>query len=171
MIRELVSLLGNTPSALINFRAQYQARGPRIQPAGVEAVLLPPSSGFKLLPTAPALGVAFGHPPNSRRSGRNRYLWVINDAGVPFIQEIPIAALNGREPKHTNLTGGGPAYMGGELWFETDTRIFVSGGSGRYPPYGAQQLEDAVGVFAAYQYTVTSLGWNPESGEAKRRLE
>lgn len=161
----------NMPSVLINFRARYQARGPRIQPAGVEAVLLPPSSGFTLLPAAPAQGVAFGHPPNSRRSGRNRYLWVINDAGIPFIKEIPIAALNGREPKHTNLTGGSPAYIGGELWFETNTQLFVSGGSGRYPPYGAEQLADAVNVFEAYQYAVISLGWNEEEGEAMRILE
>ena len=133
-------------------------------------MLLSASNGFMLLPIAPARGVTFGRPPMARRNSENRYLWVINDAGIPFIKEISIAALNGREPKHTNLTGGGPAYIGGELWFETDTRIFVSGGSGRYPPYGAQQLADAVGVFEAYQYTVVSLGWNEEEGEAMRIL-
>ena len=129
------------------------------------------SSGFTLLPIAPALGVDLGYPPKSRRSGENRYLWVINDDGIPFIKEIPIAALNGHVPKHSNLTGGSLAYIGGELWFETATQLFVSGGSGRYPPSGAEQLADAVGVFEAYQYTVTSLGWNEETDEARRRLE
>ena len=132
---------------------------------------LTPSGGFSLLPVAPAQNVVLGYPPKARQGSLNRYLWVINYAGIPFIQEISIPALNGQMPKHTNLTGGRPAYIGGELWFETCARVFVSGGSGRYPPDGARQLADAVGVFESYRYTVTSLGWNAEIDKARRVLE
>lgn len=158
-------------SVLIWFRGQYQARGPYIKPQGDEAVQLTPSSGFRLLPVAPAQNVVLGYPPKARQGSHNRYLWVINYAGIPFIQEISIPALNGQMPKHTNLTGGRPAYIGGELWFETDARLFVSGGSGRYPPDGAGQLADSVGVFESYQYAVTSLGWDEEIDKARRILE
>ncbi len=43
-------------------------------------------------------------------------------------------------PKHTNLTGGGRAYLGGELWFTNNSEVYVSGGSGRYPPSDERQL-------------------------------
>lgn len=158
-------------SVLIKFRERYQARGPCIPSQGGQAVLLPLSGGFRLLPVAPAQDVAFGYPPKTRHDSLHRYLWVINDDGIPFVLEIPIDALNGEKPKHTNLTGGCRAYIGGELWFETDRRIFVSGGSGRYKPEGEGQLADAVGVFESYQYAVTSLGWNMDTDEPKRSLE
>ena len=67
----------------------------------------------------------------------SRYLWVINDDGILFTLEIPIDDLNGEKPKHTNLTSGRPAYIGGELWFETGARLFVSGGSRTWLPVGA----------------------------------
>ena len=158
-------------SVLIWFRGRYQARGPYIKPQGGEAVQLTPSGGFRLLPVAPAPDVALGYPPKARQESCNRYLWVINDDGIPFILETLIDDLNGEKPKHTNLTGGRPAYVGGELWFETCARIFVSGGSGRYPPDGAGQLDDAVGVFESYRYTVTSLEWDEEIDKARRILE
>lgn len=174
LIRQMVggwSLPTAMSSVLVRFRERYRARGPCKQMQEGEAVRLTSSSGFRLLSVAPALGVVFGYPPKVRQKSRNCYLWVINDDGIPFIREIPIAALNGEKPKHTNLTGGSPAYIGGELWFETDTRIFVSGCSGRYPPYGKAQLTDAVGVFAAYQYEVTSLGWSEDTDNPRRILE
>ena len=78
--------------------------------------------------------------------------------------------MNNEFPKHTNLTGGGPAYAGGELWFETEESLFVSGGSGRYEPIDAEQLEEAVSVFGAYGYTVTSLGWDISMDKPRRIL-
>lgn len=77
--------------------------------------------------------------------------------------------IDGYSPKHTNLTGGGEAYLGGELWFCSVSRIYVSGGSGRYPPANARQLADAVLIFETLAYDVESLGWNGDS--AKRILE
>ena len=58
--------------------------------------------------------------------------------------------------------------MGGELWFADEESLFLSGGSGRYPPSDETHLNDAVGVFKSYGYRVTSLGWDDERGEARR---
>ncbi len=78
--------------------------------------------------------------------------------------------LGNREPKHTNLTAGGEAYIGGELWFRNHQSIYLSGGSGRYPARTEQHLADAVKVFEGYGYDVQSLGWNREMNKAKRTL-
>ena len=91
--------------------------------------MLDHSSGLRLLGHAPAQDVDFGAPPASRKEeGRNRYLWVIDDQGIPYIKEIPLELLISEKPKHTNLTGGRPAYAGGELWFRTQEALFMSGG-------------------------------------------
>ena len=73
--------------------------------------------------------------------------------------------------KHTNLTGGGEAYLGGELWFTSETSLYLSGGSGRYPPRDATQLEEATEVFRSFGYEVISLGWDHEARRALRDLE
>ena len=75
-------------------------------------------------------------------------------------------------PKHTNLTGGGEAYVGGELWFASNDSLYVSGGSGRYPPIDSRQLEQAVGVFRHYGYEARSLGWDhaPVPGGSPKRI-
>ena len=58
--------------------------------------------------------------------------------------------------------------MGGELWFSSGRDMYVSGGSGRYPPRDEGQMKAAVGVFEGYNYIVTSLGWDTETGRAER---
>ena len=105
------------------------------------------SAGLRRLHQAPAIDILIGAPPRARNDSRNRYLWVIDDTGIPYILEAQLLALNGELPKHTNLTGGGRAYLGGELWFSDRSSLFMSGGSGRYPPANAEQLDDAAQVF------------------------
>lgn len=99
------------------------------------------------------------------------YLWVIDPRGIPYILEHPLEILDGSRPKHTNLTGGREAYVGGELWFGDTLKIFVSGGSGRYGPESPEQLEDAVSVFETFGYVVRSLEWDPQLGKARRNWE
>ena len=125
--------------------------------------------GVRRLRWSPAYNVQFGRPPGSRgERGSNRYLWVIDRQGIPYIIERPLPYIGGIDPKHTNLTGGEEAYLGGELWFSDNTHLFVSGGSGRYPPIDADQLRDAVKVFESYRYRVTSLGWDFKNDRAWR---
>ena len=158
-------------SALDKFRSRYSARPPEWPPIHPEGFGLTEADGVRMLGRAPARGVAFGKPPSSWNGAcDNRYLWIIDGNGVPYVLESPVQALGGKEPKHTNLTGGGPAYLGGELWFESDAKIYVSGGSGRYPPASEAQLDDAVCIFSQFGYNAASLGWDDGTGAAKRYL-
>ena len=164
-------LTSMTTPILNGFRRQYTLRDPYFDP---DVPRIPsqcwPICGLSRLTAPPALDVSYGIPPGVQRErSPNTYIWVIDANWVPYIIESTILRLHG-PPKHTNLTGGGQAYVGGELWFRTDTSLYVSGGSGRYFPCHEQQLEDAVEVFRSFGYGVISLGWDPNSG-ARRFLE
>ncbi len=98
-------------------------------------------------------------------------MWVIDIKGIPYIWETPVPIIGIALPKHTNLTGGNEAYLGGEMWFISETSIYISGGSGRYPPESNEQLEEAGRVFESFNYEVAVLGWDYEVGAAKRYLE
>ena len=165
--------IGSTATpALDHFRGRYTPRPPaKPDDNPHESTGIEPRDGLAFLPPAPASGVKFGNPKKPEEDVRNTYLWVIDHRGIPYLIECPMAVLRGNRPKHTNLTGGGPAYIGGELWFSDARSIFVSGGSGRFPPLDERQLDAAVYVFSSFSYTVRSLGWNPGTGRARRILE
>ena len=159
-------------SELASFCTRYSPRSPKYcdPPPEWEIVQL---NGTRLLETASVIDdIRLGRPPQFRNGpSPNRYLWVIDHRGIPYILEAPFP-FSGKErlPKHTNITEGDPAYVGGELWFSSNDSIFLSGGSGRYHPIDEQQLKDAVRVFGDYGYQVSSLGWDAESGYAAREL-
>ena len=158
--------------SLEDFRRKYDPRDPiRPQVEDWEIRQLSPKDGLNLLGPAPAIGVEFGAPPTGIGDGRSRYLWIIDTTGIPYIFERPLETLVGNLPKHSNLSGGSAAYVGGELWFITGHEIYISGGSGRYPPRNQYQLEDACDVFESFNYNVNSLGWDGQAGRAKRNLE
>ena len=92
----------------------------------------------------------------------------MDDQGISYCIETPIPAIGNKLPKHTNLTGGKNAYIGGELWFETTGSLYISGGSGRYPPIDQNQLDHFVQIIRDLGYNVTSLGWDIETGRANR---
>lgn len=158
---------------LDRFRGRYGLRPPGRTPEPTERLRLTAAYGLRMLDSAPApRDVSLGSPPSGRDSrGRNRYLWVIDSSGVPWILECRMPILGDKEPKHTNLTGGGTAYIGGELWYRSLCEMYVSGGSGRYPPEDETQLDDAVCVFRGFGYGVTSLGWDRGTERASRYLE
>ena len=125
--------------------------------------------GVRVLHPAPVQKVEFGSPATEPgKRGINTYIWVIDDSGIPYIIERPVG--DSLAPKHTNLTGGLDAYVGGEIWFSDSSNLFLSGGSGRYPPLDERQLNDAAEVFVSYGYIVNSLGWDIESGMSIRYL-
>ena len=64
-----------------------------------------------------------------------KYLWVIGRFGLRFIKENTRNSARAGQKKyvcHTNLTGGGDAYQGGEVWFCEDERIGINYFSDRY---------------------------------------
>ena len=128
------------------------------------------NGGLRLLEPAPAYDILYGVPPSSRTNKVNTYLWVIDARGIPYILEAPLQVIGSTLPKHSNLTGGAEAYLGGEMWFTSTVALYISGGSGRYPPVNATQLEEATRVFESFDYEVTSLGWDYQKDEARRRL-
>ena len=166
-------LSGPSTEALDCFRGRYAPRSPQLPSDDPhQDIQLGADLGFRLLGPAPAVDVSFGSPPASRSdAGSNRYLWVIDERGIPFVLESRLAAVGSNLPKHTNLTGGGRAYLGGEMWFDSPVALYVSGGSGRYPPWDHRQLEAAVQVFASFGYEAGSLGWDHVARRAKRYRE
>ena len=156
--------------ALSDFRSRYCLHEPRWVSDPREVIRV---SDLKLLRRAPADGIQTGVPPTGTGEGErgtNSYLWVIDDGGIPYVIEVNRTELDGYRPRHTNLTAGLMAYMGGELWFGSGISLWVSGGSGRYPPACAGQLRAAVRVFESFGYSVRSLGWDCASGTANRVL-
>ena len=154
---------------LDDFRSLYESRPPKWKPDPIEKV---PMCAAMLLPEAPAIGMSLGRPGRSREiPGANTYIWVIDENGIPYVLDVGLPELGGNNPKHTNLTAGGSAYLGGEMWFETADALWVSGGSGRYHPVSEDQLGDSVRVFQDFGYSVSSLGWDQERDRARRFLE
>ena len=154
------------------FRRRYRLRSPAWLPSPSEKRRLSEVDGLRALCNAPACMVLLGTPPYSRTDqGKNRYFRVIDANGIPYIHEFSVRAICNNLPKHTNLTGGGKVYLGGELWFVSPTGLYVSGGSGRYPPINRDQLDCAVRVFRDLDYDVISLGWDEGTGGARRYRE
>lgn len=157
---------------LDEFRQQYELRKSARPIDSYQATRVGIESGLRTLEVAPVSEAVFGRPPKHTDDlGCNTYLWVIDSSGVPYLIENPLKVLNGRLPKHTNLTGGGPAYVGGQLWFLDTSTLYVSGGSGRFPPLNEEQLDAAISVFESFGYAVSSLGWNPVTDRARRILK
>ena len=153
---------------IASFRAHYAPPRPSALALGRGEDVPLTAAGLRLLGSPPATGVLTGFPPRRWGEPSNRYLWVIDDRGIPYIQEVPVLILGNKVPKHTNLTAGGLAYIGGELWFSSYESLYVSGASGRYPPQDAQHLADAVKVFESFGFQATSLGWASDNDEAER---
>lgn len=151
---------------LSEFVGKYPSVNPRRRHANQDEIRqLDASDGVMILDSPPAKGVQ-GSPDDAQ----SRHLWVFRavNPDVPYILEVAPNVRPGLASgvaKHSNLTGGGVAHCGGEMWIDiTDAhRLFVNGSSGRYGPQSEQQLEDAVGVFRDFGYDVISYGWNDET--------
>lgn len=110
-----------------------------------------------------------GSPRRSHADdGQCCHLWVIDERGRPCIAQEPLKRLGSGKLHHTNLTGGGKASIGGEIWFGTLPFVYLSGSSGRYPPAGRDHLEGAARLFLAVGFDVHSLGWDPETDKPQR---
>jgi len=149
------------PEVLETYRARYESRPPqRASATSNEDVHLSTSDGVEYLHVAPCEHSQHGEPPLERGGGTNTHLWVIDEDGIPYILEQPAERI-GQSPKHTNLAMR--AHAGGELWFRDSKSITISGGSGRFPPRSAEELELIAEVFRSYEYKTQSLGWDAET--------
>jgi hypothetical protein len=92
-------------------------------------------------------------------------LWVVRTADVVYALENCSfgKSLATGMIKHTNLTGGGPAYSGGELILLNQYTIVVNGRSGRYGPRNATELYSAVKAFADSGYRVWYMPWDEDA--------
>ena len=132
-------------------------------------IKLTEDGGLQFLGKAPATNAKLG----TRRygtddGGENTHLWIIDEQGVPYIIEAEEGEPGGQLRKHTNLTGGTKAYLGGEMWFETQSLVYITGGSSRYPPRDNNQLEDAKRVFESFGYETISFGWDKRQNDPSR---
>ena len=156
------------------YRGSYPSRSPAIPDANPdESRMLDIPDGVQFFSDAPFL--LQPQDLNSSESAPDddkRCLWVIRTLDVPFVPEYASVSppLQTGKCKHTNLTGGQDAHCGGEVWFISNQRLIINGGSGRYPPREHQELEEIVRAFEAAGYEVWSMGWDSEVDRPARIL-
>ena len=149
------------------FLKKYPAKPPRGNPRHRDEVIQLGEKDGVLEFSLPPISVTHaGHPPGEGREVKNTYLWVIMSDKIPYILEKGKASLklNGQEVKHTNLTGGGLAHCGGELWFSNEGFFYFSGRSGRYGPDTEGQLSDLATSLQKSGHSFICLGWDEEYG-------
>lgn len=94
-----------------------------------------------------------------------RRLWVILPTDVLHAPEkCPFGAARGAtKVKHSNLTGGGPAFGGGELVFLDAQSVVINGCSGRYRIQSEADMQAVASAFRKSGYMVWSMGWDSDT--------
>lgn len=167
-------MLGTALVTLEEFVNRYPPHPPKRQPANEDEIRpLSAADGVIAVEQAPVSVTRRAHPHDSA-AGQATHLWVFLERSIPAILELAVVSppLESGRAKHTNLTGGGKAACGGELWVDPvdPSKLYVNGGSGRYGPATPSQLEDAVAVFRKGGYQVVSFGWSDENDAPARVL-
>lgn len=94
---------------------------------------------------------------NSGKYPEKCFLWVLDEDTIKIIREKNRNTLRTHKPEfvcHTNLTGNGQAYLGGEIYFCEDGRIFINTYSDRYgDPHSEIQWETAKKYIEKVGYT------------------
>ncbi len=101
-------------------------------------------------------------PTNKEILKNNKYLWVIDKDGLKIVRENQeyLAAIERRQPSHTNLTGGCDAYSAGEVWFLGNGKVRLNAASRAYGqghdtmPLTALEYQLSVDVWAEIGYSV-----------------
>lgn len=156
---------------LQQFLERYPPRSYRVRDGGypsAELEAVRPTDGLWYLNEVPPMAPKGAPRSTHQDDGENCHLWVIDGRGRPCISEAPVARLGEGKLRHTNLTGGQNASIGGEAWFGEMPRIYISGSSGRYPPRDQMHLKDAERLFGAVGFDVVSLGWDMETDKPQR---
>ena len=80
-----------------------------------------------------------------KKTGRYKaksFLWILDDVSIKIIRERTPNRRRTHDPEyvcHTNLTDGGKAFAGGEVFFGVDGSVYVNPFSDRY---GGRRLND-----------------------------
>jgi hypothetical protein len=92
----------------------------------------------------------------------HKYLWIIDQKGLRVILERTSNpdAVRGYVC-HTNITGGGKALQGGELWFDFSGTIYLNYKSGRYGANSEEHREAVLEYFQRLGFTVVQLPSQP----------
>ncbi len=156
---------------LDEFLARYPPRPPARQPANDDELRkLTSADGIRWLMHPPVEAEEQAVPTRSGDPGC--HLWVIDTTGVPYVLELAQVTppLQSGRAKHSNLTGGGAAASGGELWVDpvSPSRLYVNGCSGRYGPRTEVQLDDSVTLLQSMGYEVESFGWEHDTDKPAR---
>jgi hypothetical protein len=103
-----------------------------------ELTLMMPDDGrysYQAAPIVHPLSCCAALPTNIQEAEATAtYLWVLDGSDVPHALERGdwgILRASGAL-KHSNLTGGNPAYLGGEAWFIDPATMAINFDSGRY---------------------------------------
>lgn len=149
-----------------DYRVAYPSRAPNLlkQQFADEVVDLTSNDDIVSLDTAPADGMTLGKPQTGNVTDQTKYLWLVTSSDVLAALEHGAsgrATMRGRLA-HTNLCGGKNAHAGGEMWFRAHSSIWMTGGSGRYGPSTASELDAVALAFTVAGYAVRSAGWDQE---------
>lgn len=132
-----------------------------------EVVQLTEENGLELWVTGivvhPSMQTVVPKMDNAMKSDTR--LWAIREADVVHAHEFCDfgKSLETGVIKHTNLTGGAPAYCAGELLFVDESTIVVNGCSGRYGPTSEEEMLEAAKSFRNSGYNVWSQGFDEEA--------
>lgn len=105
-------------------------------------------------------------PMLDERACLTRSLWAVRTTDVVHSPEQSEFGrmLESRVIKHTNLTGGEPAFAGGELIFLDAGTVIINGWSGRYGPKSEAHMRAVALAFAESGYGIWSMGWDEDAG-------
>jgi len=100
--------------------------------------------------------------PNDAERRNKTYLWVIDEEGLRVILEATPNPLSARGCVcHTNITGRRKAYQGGELWFGTDSVIYLNNQSGRFKAITLDQRQAVLDYFQQVGFSVVQAPNRP----------
>lgn len=150
------------------YRDKYPARDPDLGRKGSDDELRDVSANSDVfsLQEAPVESFVVGSPPREpASSGQQMYVWLIKESDVVLALEAGTSGqgTNRGRLAHTNLSGGKPAHAGGEVWFQDEKNIWLTGGSSRYAPECVEELNAVVSSFSESGYIVSSCGWDSDN--------
>lgn len=153
------------------YRRQYDVRSPDLttQKYPDELADLSSSPGVESMTVAPTAKPTCASEPGVANQTL-MHIWLVTSDRVPYALEHGELGktTQRRRLAHTNLSGGRDAHAGGELWFKDEMAIWLTGGSGRYPPRSAAELGALVDAFRTSGYSVCSCGWDNDTNRPAR---